>query len=285
MMELVLKGYSFFYDFFFDCFIEEKSEMTNTSNSILADYISRSEYNYIYPIGTLPSNLFFQKVKPNPYWFFYNQYGTDVDGSEVILKTGLTKNHRFSTLMNVVHEETEKNEEQGEYQDSNFSLEKKNSFNRNTMSNIELTPQNLAKSANEYAPLFVKESLDDWDTLCQLVATELGQIYKRDLDKIRVFVLKSNTGTNDESEAVYFPVVSKNTSEGVKDKEASTSRPELAMAQLQDMEDVIEKVSRGSGSYRVSSSTGVSTIYGTSGINKGYMGTTQFILKLAIKDN
>ena len=39
-------------------------------------------------------------------------------------------------------------------------------------------------------------------------------------------------------------------------------RPELAMAQLQDMEDIIDEVSRGSGSYRVSSSTGVSTIYG-----------------------
>ena len=152
------------------------------------------------------------------------------------------------------------------------------------MSTLEITPQNLAKSANEYAPLFVEQSYDDWDTLCQLIATELGQNYKTDLDKIRVFVLKSNTGTNEESEAVYFPVVAKNTEDGVKDKEASTSRPELAMAQLQDMEDVIESVSRGSGSYRVSSSTGVSTIYGTSGINKGYFGTTQFILKLAIKE-
>ena len=259
--------------------------MTNTSNSILAQYISRNEYNYIYPIGTLPSNLFFQKVKPNPYWLSNNHYGPDVDVEVGILKTGLRKNHRFSTLINVVHEDTEKNDEQGGYQDINFSLNKKKCYNTKTMSNIELTPQNLAKSANEYAPLFVKESLDDWDTLCQLVATELGQIYKTDLEKIRVFVLKSNTGANDESEAVYFPVVSKNTSDGVKDKEASTSRPELAMAQLQDTEDIIDEVSRGSGSYRVSSSTGVSTIYGTSGINKGFIGTTQFILKLAIKDN
>ena len=57
------------------------------------------------------------------------------------------------------------------------------------------------------------------------------------------------------------------------------------MAQLQDKEDVIEEVSRGSGSYRVSSSTGVTTVYGTAGINTGFFGITQYILKLAIKQN
>ena len=61
------------------------------------------------------------------------------------------------------------------------------------------------------------------------------------------------------------------------------SRPELAMAQLQDIEDILEKVTRGSGSYRVSSSTGKITVYGTCGINTGTFGTTQFILKIAIK--
>ena len=57
------------------------------------------------------------------------------------------------------------------------------------------------------------------------------------------------------------------------------------MAQLQDTEDVLEKVARGSGSYRVSSSTGETTVYGTCGINTGIYGTTQYILKLAIKQN
>ena len=121
--------------------------------------------------------------------------------------------------------------------------------------------------------------------ICKLIATELTQEYQYgiELDNIRVFVLDSNTGINDSVEAIYFPVVAKNTEEGVKDKETSTSRPELAMTQLQDTEDVLEKVARGSGSYRVSSSTGKITVYGTSGINTGTFGTTQYILKLAIK--
>ncbi len=54
----------------------------------------------------------------------------------------------------------------------------------------------------------------------------------------------------------FFPVVAKNT------------------------EDVIEKVARGSGSFRKSTSTGKVTVYGTSGMNTGIFGTTQFILKL-----
>lgn len=55
------------------------------------------------------------------------------------------------------------------------------------------------------------------------------------------------------------------------------SRPELAMVQLQDTEDILEKVARGSGSYRVSSSTGKITVYGTSGINTDIFRTTQYI--------
>lgn len=150
-----------------------------------------------------------------------------------------------------------------------------------------ITPQNLAVSAREFAPLFVSQSKDNWDLLCKLIVTELTQEYQYgiEFDNIRVFVLDSNTGTNDPVEAIYFPVVAKNTEEGVSEKEASISRPELAMAQLQDTEDVLEKVARGSGSYRVSSSTGKTTVYGTSGINTGIYGTTQYILKLAVKQD
>lgn len=149
----------------------------------------------------------------------------------------------------------------------------------------QITPQTLTESAREFAPLFVNQSKHKWDLLCKLIAAELTQEYQYgiELDNIRVFILDSNTGTNDPVEAMYFPVIAKNTEEGVKDKEAAMSRPELAMAQLQDTEDVLEKVARGSGSYRVSSSTGKITVYGTSGINTGTFGTTQYILKLAIK--
>lgn len=55
------------------------------------------------------------------------------------------------------------------------------------------------------------------------------------------------------------------------------------MAQLQDTEDILEKLARGYDSYRVSSSTGKITVYGTSGINTDIFRTTQYILKIAIK--
>lgn len=55
------------------------------------------------------------------------------------------------------------------------------------------------------------------------------------------------------------------------------------MAQLQDTEDILEKVARGSDSYRVSSLTGKITVYGTSGINTNIFRTIQYILKIAIK--
>ena len=146
----------------------------------------------------------------------------------------------------------------------------------------QVTPQTLTESAREFAPLFVNQSKDHWDLICKLIATELTQEYQYgiELNNIRVFILDSNTGINDPVESIYFPVVAKNTEEGVKEKEAAISPPELTMAQLQDTEDVLEKVARGSGSYRVSSSTGEITVYGTSGINTGTFGTTQYILNL-----
>lgn len=36
--------------------------------SLLKDYVALSQFNYIYPFGSLPSNLFFRKPNPNPYW-------------------------------------------------------------------------------------------------------------------------------------------------------------------------------------------------------------------------
>jgi len=38
------------------------------SNNLLADYVALSQFNYIYPFGSLPSNFFFRRVNPNPYW-------------------------------------------------------------------------------------------------------------------------------------------------------------------------------------------------------------------------
>lgn len=38
------------------------------SENLLADYVALSQFNYIYPFGSLPSNFFFRKVKQNPIW-------------------------------------------------------------------------------------------------------------------------------------------------------------------------------------------------------------------------
>lgn len=40
----------------------------NSSSTILADYILLSRDNYIYPLGSLPSNFFFRRTQKNPYW-------------------------------------------------------------------------------------------------------------------------------------------------------------------------------------------------------------------------
>ena len=40
----------------------------STLSNILTDYIMSSRMNYIYPQGTLPSNLFFRKTEKSPYW-------------------------------------------------------------------------------------------------------------------------------------------------------------------------------------------------------------------------
>ena len=148
------------------------------------------------------------------------------------------------------------------------------------MSTNLVTPQNLAASAQEFAPLFSSTNKEAWNTLTRLIATELKNQYPSG-NKYRVFVLDSNTGVNDE-ESIYFPVEAKNTDDGIKEKEAVNSRPELAMAQLQDKEDVEEKVARGSGASRLSSSTNSMSIYGTCGI-LGIYGTTEHILKISIQ--
>ena len=37
-------------------------------SNLLRDYVALSQFNYIYPFGTLPSNLFFRKPNPLPYY-------------------------------------------------------------------------------------------------------------------------------------------------------------------------------------------------------------------------
>lgn len=44
----------------------------NGSPNLLADYVQASQFNYIYPFGSLPSNFFFRRVNPNP-WYLSNE--------------------------------------------------------------------------------------------------------------------------------------------------------------------------------------------------------------------
>lgn len=147
------------------------------------------------------------------------------------------------------------------------------------MSTKAITPQNLAASATEFAPLFSTTDKANWNTLCKLIGNQLKTEYANG-NKYRVFVLNSNTGVND-GESIYFPVEAKNTDDGIKDKEAVNSRAELAMAQLQDKDDVDDRLPRASGAARGSSSTGKFSVYGTCGIT-GIYGTTDYILKISI---
>ena len=39
-----------------------------SNSNLLADYVALSQFNYIYPFGSLPSNFFFRRVKQNPVW-------------------------------------------------------------------------------------------------------------------------------------------------------------------------------------------------------------------------
>lgn len=43
-----------------------------TNPNLLADYVASSQFNRIYPFGSLPSNFFFRRVSPNP-WYMTNE--------------------------------------------------------------------------------------------------------------------------------------------------------------------------------------------------------------------
>lgn len=148
------------------------------------------------------------------------------------------------------------------------------------MSTKAITPQNLAVSATEFAPLFATQKKETWDTLCELIVSQMKTEYPNG-DIYRCFVLDSNTGINDGF-SIFFPVVAKSKDIRIKESEAVNSRPELAMAQIQDQEDLDNRSPRASGSYRISSSTEEPSVYGTCGV-VGIFGTTEYILKLAIR--
>ena len=42
--------------------------MSLTNRNVLRDYVALSELNYIYPFNVLPSNNFFRRIRPNPYY-------------------------------------------------------------------------------------------------------------------------------------------------------------------------------------------------------------------------
>ena len=70
-MKFYIKKKKLFYNvkIFYYYSIEYK-KMSSSSNNLLLEYIVSSRGNYIYPSDTLHSNLFFRKVKKNPYYVF-----------------------------------------------------------------------------------------------------------------------------------------------------------------------------------------------------------------------
>ena len=144
-----------------------------------------------------------------------------------------------------------------------------------------ITPTELAKTAQEFAPIFKEDNKDGWEQICRLIACQVADEYKVDKDRIRVFLLNVNRGGN-ETEDSKWPVVARNTKEGVRDAELAISRTELRSI-VQDFEDIKDRFQRASGSVRVSSSTKTNTSYGTSGVDTLGFGTLSYVLKIAVK--
>ena len=145
---------------------------------------------------------------------------------------------------------------------------------------MKIDPTALAQTAQEFSPIFIDENEKGWDSICKLVATHVAQEYKVPKDRIRVFLLHANRGGN-EIEDSLWPVVAKNTEEGIKEVELAVSRGELRSI-VQDFEDIKDRVQRASGSVRKSTSTKRQTVYGTAGVDAFSTGTLSHVLKLAI---
>jgi hypothetical protein len=102
---------------------------------MLADYIVLSRFNYLYPTGTIPSNLFFRKTEKNPYWL-----ANDLENIRFSLsQKGSTPEEEEDVPEDVSEEETEAQEEiakaqaeveiENEHDDYDFNITLSNSLN------------------------------------------------------------------------------------------------------------------------------------------------------------
>lgn len=66
------------------------------NNNLLADYVALSQFNYIYPFGSLPSNFFFRRVKHSPYWL-----SNDIRNAKISLSKKVTV---YDAMTTVEHE-------------------------------------------------------------------------------------------------------------------------------------------------------------------------------------
>lgn len=53
--------------------------MSLTNRTVLRDYVALSELNYIYPFNVLPSNNFFRRIRPNPYYLANELRNIEID--------------------------------------------------------------------------------------------------------------------------------------------------------------------------------------------------------------
>lgn len=58
---------------------KEKQMSLPATRTVLRDYVALSELNYIYPWGTLPSNNFYRRIRPNPYYLANELRNIEID--------------------------------------------------------------------------------------------------------------------------------------------------------------------------------------------------------------
>lgn len=136
----------------------------------------------------------------------------------------------------------------------------------------------LATYAETFAPLFTDQNKSDWNTLCNLIASEISTSLNIPINDVRAFVLNPDTGDN---AATTWPVVAQNDNPNIKAAENPITRPELLNAGSQTLSDYQSGTIGAWVGYRISTSTDSLNYYGTSQI-VDIQGTTDYVLKLAV---
>jgi len=139
----------------------------------------------------------------------------------------------------------------------------------------------LGEDAQAYALYFTSSNRTEWDSMCTTLQTSLTAQFETTADKVRVFVLDCNTGSQDTTEL--WPVVAKCDNKKIPDAENPISRPELLGASRQTLAEYKDENAPAFVAFRLSTTTGTLNYYGTGQIMNDNE-TVAYILKLAISE-